>query len=133
MQFKKQVNDFDSGFWFLISKKCCLFFWSFHCCVSHSRQLYLWFLSFLVGLWWRFWCQYLYLILILFRGTILHVTGRRASDRGNTVDLHVTHRIVALSANHLLFIQNGRVHRAERFESRLQHRGAAQLAFDFSG
>lgn len=54
------------------------------------------------------------------------------SDRGDAVNLHVPYRIVALSANHLLVLEHGRIHRAERFEARLQHARPPAVAFDFS-
>lgn len=54
------------------------------------------------------------------------------SDRGDPVDLDVPYRIVVLSANHLLVLEHGRIHRAERLEARLQDTGAATVAADFS-
>lgn len=35
------------------------------------------------------------------------------SDSRDPINLHVSHRIVALSANHVLFVECGRVHGAQ--------------------
>lgn len=53
------------------------------------------------------------------------------SNSGNSVYLHISHRIVALSANHFLLIEHRRIHGTEWLETLLYHRCASTFSFDF--
>lgn len=51
-----------------------------------------------------------------------------SSNRCDSIDFHISHRIVRMSADDVLFVERRRVHGAQRFQSCLQYGRTATLA-----